>query len=77
MIQVPGTDDLNDDDIDLVESDDPEENDVEIAGSESDDSETDTKPESIDFNIGTIQQGDLDATRIYLSEIGFSPLLNG
>jgi RNA polymerase nonessential primary-like sigma factor len=28
-----------------------------------------------DFAAGTIPQGDLDATRIYLNEIGFSPLL--
>src|SRR3990172_2304615 len=31
--------------------------------------------EGNDFQIGTVSEGDLDATRLYLGEIGFSPLL--
>ena len=38
------------------------------------DTEDNTKAEP-ELIADTIQQGDLDATRIYLSEIGFSPLL--
>ncbi|MGH8245008.1 MAG: sigma-70 factor domain-containing protein, partial [Gammaproteobacteria bacterium] len=29
-----------------------------------------------DFEPGSITEGDLDATRLYLGEIGFSPLLS-
>lgn len=41
---------------------------------EEEDSEDDSEDEK-SFAAGTIPQGDLDATRMYLSEIGFSPLL--
>jgi RNA polymerase nonessential primary-like sigma factor len=34
-----------------------------------------TKSKGKNFQPGTISEGDLDATRLYLSEIGFSPLL--
>ena len=34
-----------------------------------------TKSNVKHFHAGTISEGDLDATRLYLSEIGFSPLL--
>jgi len=37
--------------------------------------EEEAKPRDMELVAETIQQGDLDATRIYLSEIGFSPLL--
>ena len=75
MTQSSGTDDINDDDIDLMESDDIDQNDTDTTTTDSDQSAADSKTENIDLNIGNIPQGDLDATRIYLSEIGFSPLL--
>lgn len=46
--------------------------------SESDDSDTAsavTSSKSSAYNAGNIPDGELDATRLYLSEIGFSPLL--
>ena len=75
MTQSSGTDDINDDDIDLMESDDIDQNDTDTTTTDSDQSAADAKTENIDLNVGNIPQGDLDATRIYLSEIGFSPLL--
>ncbi len=59
--------DINDDPVELVITD---KEDDEIKDDEE--SEVDDKNE---YLAGTIPQGDLDATRIYLSEIGFSPLL--
>jgi len=56
-----------DDDLDIDE-DAPDE--VNAEASEEDDSQNITE-----YTAGTIPQGDLDATRIYLGEIGFSPLL--
>ena len=75
MTQSSGTDDINDDDIDLMESDDIDQDDTDITDPDSVQSAADTKTAHIDLNTGNIPQGDLDATRIYLSEIGFSPLL--
>lgn len=46
--------------------------DVEI---KSETSEEEDNRGFTEYTAGTIPQGDLDATRIYLSEIGFSPLL--
>ena len=82
MTQASGTDNINEDDIDLMESDDIDQDNAEIADTDTDtDTDTeqsgsDNKRANIDFNAGSIPQGDLDATRIYLSEIGFSPLLS-
>ncbi len=53
--------DIEQEDLDLS-NDQPEEPVIEDAGKN-------------DFAAGTISHGDLDATRIYLNEIGFSPLL--
>jgi RNA polymerase nonessential primary-like sigma factor len=76
MTQSVGKDSIdNDDDIDLLDTDDSNEEIADVTDTDSDESEVDSNTDKIDFNIGTIQQGDLDATRIYLSEIGFSPLL--
>ena len=75
MTQSSGTEDTNDEDIDLMESDDIDQDDTNITDQDSEQPVTDSKSEDIELNIGTIPQGDLDATRIYLSEIGFSPLL--
>ena len=56
--------------LDLDELDDPEEFESKIINEEE------TKPdEKKDYTPGIIPKGDLDATRIYLGEIGFSPLL--
>ena len=80
MTQASGTDNINEDDIDLMESDDIDQDNAEIADTDTDtdteQSGSDNKRANIDFNAGSIPQGDLDATRIYLSEIGFSPLLS-
>lgn len=65
-----------DDDLDLV---DPGEDVADTDGDSSEiikaESEEDTPKNSKEFSTGNISEGDLDATRIYLSEIGFSPLL--
>ena len=66
-LDVTGTENLLDDSID-VES---EEDDDQALAPE----EEEAKPRDMELVAETIQQGDLDATRIYLSEIGFSPLL--
>ena len=56
--------------LDLDKLDDPEEFESQIINEEE------TKPdEKKDYTPGVIPKGDLDATRIYLGEIGFSPLL--
>ena len=46
--------------------------DAEDADQDSDDDVTDEKPS---FSPGEVSDGQMDATRLYLSEIGFSPLL--
>ncbi|MCI0401105.1 MAG: RNA polymerase sigma factor RpoS [Gammaproteobacteria bacterium] len=46
------------------------EHDVPVVDEEGSDA-----PAAVDFQPGEIPEGDLDATRLYLSEIGFSPLL--
>lgn len=76
MTQSLGTDDINDDDVDLIETDDIDQDDADITDTDTEQPEANSKTENIDFNVGNIPQGDLDATRIYLSEIGFSPLLS-
>ncbi|HKK05151.1 MAG TPA: RNA polymerase sigma factor RpoS [Gammaproteobacteria bacterium] len=40
-----------------------------------DDIESDDEPETVTFEAGDIPDGQVDATRLYLGEIGFSPLL--
>jgi len=56
--------------VDISDQDDVEDENV------SSDNDEDNK-ESVEqpYTAGTIPQGDLDATRLYLNEIGFSPLL--
>lgn len=48
--------------------------DVDLSEDVGIDEETEKELES--FTAGIIPQKDLDATRMYLNEIGFSPLLN-
>jgi RNA polymerase nonessential primary-like sigma factor len=60
-------DELVDEEKELLDSDEQVE---EAEGQEADDSESTT------FEAGAIPDGQLDATRLYLSEIGFSPLLS-
>ena len=62
------SDDIEQDDNLDIDEDAPDE--VNAEASEEDDSQDITE-----YAAGTIPQGDLDATRIYLGEIGFSPLL--
>jgi RNA polymerase nonessential primary-like sigma factor len=81
--KFPGTDDLKKDDdedeIDVLDAgaDEPgfEQEDLDLSGAEPEEPVIEDDTEKNDFTAGTIPQGDLDATRIYLSEIGFSPLL--
>src|SRR3970282_2066289 len=80
--KFPGTADLKKDDDDETEvlevgADDPDfEKDVmELSDVESAQPVIEDDIDKNEFSAGTIPQGDLDATRIYLSEIGFSPLL--
>jgi len=80
--KFPGTDDLKKDDDDETEvlevgADDPdfEKDDMELSDVESAQPVIEDDIDKNEFSAGTIPQGDLDATRIYLSEIGFSPLL--
>ena len=51
-------------------------NNLDDAAIIDDEENDDKKSEGKDFSTGVISQGDLDATRIYLGEIGFSPLLS-
>ena len=62
-----GTEDVVDDNNDAE--------DAEVDGKTSVPDEVESKPRDMEIATDNIQQGDLDATRIYLSEIGFSPLL--
>lgn len=48
---------------------------VDVTLSEDRDVDKDTDKELENFTAGVIPQKDLDATRMYLNEIGFSPLL--
>jgi len=80
--KFPGTDDLKKDDDDETEvleagADDPdfEKDDMDLPDVESAQPVIEDDIDKNEFSAGTIPQGDLDATRIYLSEIGFSPLL--
>jgi len=80
--KFPETDDLKKDDDDETEvleagADDPdfEQDDPDLADAESDQPVVEEDTDKNNFPAGAIPQGDLDATRIYLSEIGFSPLL--
>lgn len=63
-----------DDDIELVDSDDDSVEDTDADSAETETSEGSSK-EIDGIASSVIPEGDLDATRIYLSEIGFSPLL--
>ena len=62
-----GTEDVVDDNNDAE--------DAEVDGKTLVPDEVESKPRDMEIATDNIQQGDLDATRIYLSEIGFSPLL--
>lgn len=67
----------DDEEIDVLESDielDQQdlEQDMETATVEA---APDDGPDKVEYVAGAIPEGDLDATRMYLSEIGFSPLL--
>ena len=79
--KLPGNDDLkkDDDEADVLETgaDDPdiEHEDLDLSNDEPEAPATEEGAGKNDFTAGTIPQGDLDATRMYLSEIGFSPLL--
>jgi RNA polymerase nonessential primary-like sigma factor len=80
--KFPGTDNLKKDDDDETEvleagADDPgfEEDDMDLSDVESAQPVIEDDADKNEFSAGAIPQGDLDATRIYLSEIGFSPLL--
>ncbi|MBI4005803.1 MAG: RNA polymerase sigma factor RpoS [Gammaproteobacteria bacterium] len=75
------TDDLKkNDDPELMEPGDIDEHgELGMTDKEDEEIKDDEELEIDDKNeylAGTIPQGDLDATRIYLSEIGFSPLLS-
>ncbi|MEJ2509642.1 MAG: RNA polymerase sigma factor RpoS [Gammaproteobacteria bacterium] len=62
---------------------DPQSESYEAGGDETesgsdavvDDIESDDEPETVTFEAGDIPDGQVDATRLYLGEIGFSPLL--
>lgn len=56
------------------EGDDPLLDDAEAAG-EGEDAVDEESAEPQRFLPGEVSQGDMDATRLYLNEIGFSPLL--
>ncbi len=64
----------DDEDKDLLDSGD-EEDEKEVDGVDEEAVEYDADKE-VTFTAGTIPDGQLDATRLYLSEIGFSPLLS-
>lgn len=72
-------DDMVDDEIESEEmslDDLPLEDDEEADAFQVEDKEgTDTPPDNT-IHAGTFSEGDLDATRLYLGEIGFSPLLS-
>jgi RNA polymerase nonessential primary-like sigma factor len=72
----PDRDDIKKDD----DTDSPEFDEGEVTAGTSvpvlDKMEIESEDITNDFISGTIPQGDLDATRIYLSEIGFSSLLS-
>ena len=77
----PGQDELkkDDDDTDVLDAraEDPEieQEDLDLSDAETEAPISENNTDKNDFTAGAIPQGDLDATRIYLSEIGFSPLL--
>ena len=74
----PNSNNGKNDDVNIIETDDIDNQELELDklkdtdNTENDDSDTD---EAIEQSTVDISQGDQDATRIYLSEIGFSPLL--
>jgi RNA polymerase nonessential primary-like sigma factor len=77
-----GMDNLKKEDDDETEvldtgADDPEfeQDDLDLSEVEPDQPVIEEDIDKQQFTAGAIPQGDLDATRIYLSEIGFSPLL--
>lgn len=66
---IPESDGEDTPDIEEIdELDVDDDKDVEATGS--------AEPKVQDYTPGTIPEGELDATRLYLSEIGFSPLLS-
>jgi RNA polymerase nonessential primary-like sigma factor len=70
-------DNVDEDDSEIDEAPDLEEIAEAAAETESPLPETaaEPEPEPAEYQPGNITEGDLDATRLYLSEIGFSPLL--
>ncbi len=70
--EMDGSEDNNDDIDELSDDLEIEEN----TSPDDEDQEADDDADEQSFSAGTIPQGDLDATRLYLSEIGFSPLLS-
>ena len=80
-IKSQGSDDVKKNgDPELIDpdgNDDPDELDMtdEEKEKEEEKEEETGSDDKHEYIAGTIPQGDLDATRIYLSEIGFSPLL--
>ena len=53
---------------------DSDDKDVDLSVEDTDE-DTDNKPDEVSFEPGNVPDSQLDATRLYLSEIGFSPLL--
>ncbi len=68
-----------DDNVDILPEDDADEEELvvdnELEGEEDIEEEVVQLEEPARYEPGTIPDGQLDATRLYLSEIGFSPLL--
>ena len=77
--RLPGDDDSDEQEISVVSENDADLSDQEESGDFSDEESIISEPENDGqketYAAGEIPQGDLDATRIYLGEIGFSPLL--
>jgi RNA polymerase nonessential primary-like sigma factor len=61
--------DLDDSDLDVADAD------AELDDDEVEADDTETKRRRVTYSRGDFSDRELDATRIYLSEIGFSPLL--
>jgi len=68
-------DDIDDADAEIDEAPDPDEIEEAAAEAEAPLPESAAGAEAEEYQPGNITEGDLDATRLYLGEIGFSPLL--
>jgi RNA polymerase nonessential primary-like sigma factor len=64
---------VDEDEKDLLDSGDEDEEEIK---EEAEVYEADAETEVTTFTAGAVSDGQLDATRLYLSEIGFSPLLS-